>query len=350
MNNSVSFLPSYDDQPTKAAEYLRQILPLMSRNKVPTNPTNYAIWYEYVAGKNNALKEAINALIEKKAPFDPTTNEALYKKYICNDSIESFEKVRNNLLNLLGKSQRDISKAGETASNANNQFSKNSKLLKNAGDLSDIKEIVSEIIAKTTHLTEASLTLKQELDNTNSEIESLRSELEIVKEASITDSLTGLLNRRAFDHELNSIIEVAEVYPQGMILLLMDLDHFKRVNDNFGHLVGDKVLRYTSALIKQHVDEKHIVARYGGEEIAVIMPNTHRDDALKIANKIRVALEKSRLQRKDNGESIGQVTISIGAAKLQATDTIDTLIGRTDECLYKAKENGRNQVIDDSTL
>ncbi len=350
MSDSISFLPSYKDQPTKSAEYLRQALPLMTRNKISTDPTNYAIWYEYVAGQNGALKEAIDEMIEKKTPFDSKTSEALYKKYICNDSIESFENVRNNLLKLLGKTQQDVSKAGETASDASGQFSEKTKLLEDADDISDIKSIVSEIIAETTHLTEASQSLKQELDKTNSEIDTLRSELEVVREASITDALTGLLNRRAFDNELNNIIEVAEVYPQGVVLLMMDLDHFKRVNDNFGHLVGDKVLRYTSALMKQHVEDNHLVARYGGEEMAVIMPDTSHDKAVKIANKIRIALEKSRLQRKDNGESIGEITISIGAAKLQPSDTIDTLIGRADDCLYKAKETGRNRVIDDSQL
>jgi diguanylate cyclase len=350
MSDTISFLPSYKDQPTKSAEYLRQALPLMTRNKISTDPTNYAIWYEYVAGQNSALKEAIDEMIEKKAPFDSATSNALYKKYICNDSIESFENVRNNLLKLLGKTQSDVSKAGETASGASSQFCEKTKLLENASDISDIKDIVSEIIKETTHLTEASQTLKQELDKTNGEIDTLRSELEVVKKASITDALTGLLNRRAFDNELNNIIEVAEVYPQGVVLLMMDLDHFKRINDNFGHLVGDKVLRYTSALMKQHVEENHLVARYGGEEMAVIMPDTSRDKGIQIANKIRVALAKSRLQRKDNGESIGEITISIGAAQLKSSDTIDSLIGRADECLYKAKESGRNRVIDDSNL
>lgn len=350
MTAAITFLPEYNDQPPKAAEYLRQALPLMSKNKVATDPINYAVWYEYVSSENQALKTAIDAMIEKQTPFDHKTTQALYKKYICNDSIESFENVRNNLLNLLGKTQNDVSEAGNKASDANGQFSEKTRLLGNANDLSDIKDIVSEIITETTHLTEASRTLKNQLDQTNNEIETLRSELEVVKEASITDALTGLLNRRAFDNELNNIIEVAEVYPQGVVLLLMDLDRFKRINDNFGHLVGDKVLRYTSALIKQHVDENHLVARYGGEEMAVIMPDTSREKAVEIGNKIRVALEKSRLQRKDNGESIGEVTISIGAAKLQPSDTIDTLIGRADECLYKAKESGRNRLIDDSTL
>jgi diguanylate cyclase len=350
MSKTISFLPSYKDQPTKAAEYLRQALPLMSRNKVATDPNNYAIWYEYVAGQNSGLKEAIDEMIKKKTPFDPETSKALYKKHICNDSIESFESVRNNLLQLLSKTQDDVGQAGSTAAKASHQFSEQTKSLGDASDLSEIKEIVSEIIAETTHLTEASSTLKQELDKTNSEIELLRSELEVVKEASITDALTGLLNRRAFDSELNNIIEVAEVYPQGVVLILMDLDHFKRVNDNFGHLVGDKVLRYTSALIKQHVEESHLVARYGGEEMAIIMPNTNRNKAIGVANKIRIALEKSRLQRKENGESIGQITISMGVAKLKPSDTFDSLVARADKCMYKAKDRGRNRVVDDSDL
>ena len=118
----------------------------------------------------------------------------------------------------------------------------------------------------------------------------LRDELSKTQELATIDALTGLLNRWAFDNKLAELIDKATNSKQ--CLLILDLDHFKKVNDTYGHIVGDKVIRYTAGLLKKHTVENHSAARYGGEELAVIMPNTELKDALDIAEKITQILSK----------------------------------------------------------
>lgn len=131
---------------------------------------------------------------------------------------------------------------------------------------------------------------------------------------------------------------------------MRDLDHFKKVNDTFGHQVGDNVLRYTANLKKQNIIEHHYDARYGGVEMAIIMPDTPFNEAMEIAEKIRDALAKHPLKRKDSKESIGIVTVSIGVSSFQPNDSIETLVERVDKTMYLAKKSGRNQVMAESLV
>ena len=128
-------------------------------------------------------------------------------------------------------------------------------------------------------------------------------------------------------------------------LVILDLDYFKKINDSFGHLIGDKVLRYIASIMKQQIAENHFAARYGGEEMAVIMPDTDLEKGLEISENIRKAVEKNRLKRKDDGGSIGKITLSAGITCFEPQDTVEMLIERADRALYEAKDKGRNQVV-----
>ena len=350
MSKTRTFLPNYQDTSPKAAEYLRQALPLMSQNGVTTNPINYAIWYEYVSGGNMALVEAVDALIEIKQTFDEATNDGLYRKFIFDDSINGLEKIHNDLGNLISNTMSSVDEANQKATSAEGVLNSNSKKIQNATDLSEVTSVLNNIILETKELASTSNLLKRKLHETTTEIADLRKELEKTRETATTDSLTGLLNRGAFDEKLGEILKQNQDDPQLVSLLFMDLDNFKKINDNFGHLVGDKVIRFTAALIKQHISGHHLAARYGGEEVAVIMPDTSRQKAVFLAEKMRESLSRSKLQRKESGETIGQVTISIGVSQLKQGDSFDDFVNRADKALYMAKENGRNCVIDETAL
>jgi len=204
---------------------------------------------------------------------------------------------------------------------------------------------LTEIIAGTKGLAETSMTLQAQLDDNKKEMQLLRQELEHARETAKTDALTGLLNRRAFDQKLNEYIEIHQQNNDDLCLLILDIDHFKQVNDTFGHQMGDNVLRYTANLMKQHITEYHCAARYGGEEMAIIMPNTPLNKAMEIAEKIRASLAQHPLKLKGSKKSIGKVTISIGVSSFKINDSIESLIERADKAMYQAKDNGRNQIM-----
>ena len=348
MHKNTTFLPTYNASSQQNSEYLRQMLPLMMEHHVPVDPVNYAVWYHYVAGTNPDLNKAIDNLIRDQKPFDSDTSFNLYKTYVCNASLESFEKINSNLLRLIDQIAFSVNATSKKASAAKDKFNVKLNEIKIAEKESNLKSILLGVIFETTQLAEVTNALKNQLDTANKEMKQLRNELDHVREASNTDGLTGLLTRRAFDMALDELVKNAST--KNVCLSLLDIDHFKRVNDSFGHLVGDKVLKYVATLLKKYSAEHHYVARYGGEEMAIIMPNTTLIEAFNLIEQIRRELENSLLKYKGDTETIGKVTVSAGIASFKVRDTAYTFIERADNALYQAKETGRNKVVTENML
>lgn len=162
---------------------------------------------------------------------------------------------------------------------------------------------------------------------------------ETVLELSIRDELTGLYNRRYLYQELAREIVRSSRYEDPLALLMFDIDHFKRINDTYGHAAGDEVLRIVSQIIGQNLRGSDVPCRYGGEEIAVILPNTVEADALQLAERIRNMLARHKIAY----ESIDlSITVSIGITAWQTTDGANQMLNRADQALYEAKAEGRN--------
>ena len=163
-----------------------------------------------------------------------------------------------------------------------------------------------------------------------------------IQELAITDGLTGLYNHRYFQDSLQNEIKLARREPMEFSLMLLDIDHFKRFNDTYGHQAGDEVLKHLARLLKEHAREIDTVARYGGEEFVLILRQCELKMAGKTAERIRKACEKQRIKI---GEDIMNITISVGVASYPVHAAEGArLIAIADESLYKAKREGRNRV------
>jgi diguanylate cyclase (GGDEF)-like protein len=163
-----------------------------------------------------------------------------------------------------------------------------------------------------------------------------------LREASITDELTGLRNRRFLLSRFNEEFERARRHNSQIGFMMMDLDHFKKINDTYGHPFGDLVIKSAAKIISIAMREYDIAARYGGEEFAVLVTETKRQDLVALAERIREQLENQDIS--DAGITV-RVTISIGVTSLNEVDTPETLLKRADNALYQAKHEGRNRVV-----
>ncbi|KRA57772.1 response regulator PleD [Caulobacter sp. Root655] len=173
----------------------------------------------------------------------------------------------------------------------------------------------------------------------------LRQNLDHSLELAVTDQLTGLHNRRYMSGQLDSLVKRAALGGDPVAALLIDIDHFKKINDGFGHDVGDEVLREFALRLASNVRAIDLPCRYGGEEFTVIMPDTQLADALRIAERIRMHVSGSPF-RVAHGSELLTVTISIGvSATFGPNDTPETLLKRADEAVYEAKASGRNAVV-----
>jgi diguanylate cyclase len=211
----------------------------------------------------------------------------------------------------------------------------------------EIGIIVKFLLAENAKMQHEAGELKKSLEQSKSQIDNLRSHLAEAQEISMRDPLTSLSNRRRFDDSLAR--ELADAREQGtsLSLVLADIDNFKKVNDLFGHTIGDEILKMFARVLRDNVCARDTVARYGGEEFAVILPETEVENARRITERMRSQLEGMQLALNDSGQEIGKITASFGIAELSLGDDADTLVQRADAKLYQAKCAGRNRVAVD---
>ncbi len=202
-----------------------------------------------------------------------------------------------------------------------------------------------EVLVELAHSTMREIRLRQALRDAEVLNQQLREQLRKVdalnlalNELARTDPLTGLRNRRAFDDSLELELAVVERTQSPLSLLMLDVDHFKRINDNFGHEAGDKVLRSIAQVLNGCVRIIDVVARVGGEEFAVILPHTDEQGALEVAQRMRAAVAQATWLSQPT-------TISIGSASLRDAESACNLFARADAALYEAKKSGRNRVV-----
>lgn len=332
-------------QPTKqAAEYLRQVIPLLSQEKLPPTPINYSVFYCYLSGFSSALTQVIDDIRQNKKAFTLPLMLELYEKYVLgSETLEQQEKIQKALEQVMQEASEEVNKATDEATDYTSLITQHSDTLLTDSDPHAMSLVLNQILQDTRSMVRSNKLIQERMHDTNTEITKLKKELALIKEAADQDALTGLKNRGAFDQKMEHILTVKEA--KECTLIVIDIDHFKRINDNFGHLVGDRVIRYISSLLTQLIGDQHFISRYGGEEFTVILEGVPLQEVKSLANKVRIAMANSKLQRKGSQDTLGQVTLSAGIASLSAKDDAESFIARADKALYQAKETGRNKVV-----
>jgi diguanylate cyclase len=334
----------------ESAGYVRLALPLMSQYNIPITPRNYSIWYDYVSGKNKELREAIDSMIGKAEQFSDEINDMLYQRFCSEVEEGALTELRENLRQLLIDIFSEVAKLTEQAGEYEEIVSKSVDKLSDDVSIQDIRSVVDEIIVETKKIGRSGKDAQEKLQDATGELEALKQEFEQAKAAALVDFLTGVANRKAFDGAIKGSVEQAASASEVLSLLMIDIDHFKRFNDEYGHIVGDEVLRLVAKKIKENVRGRDFVARYGGEEFAVILPGTQIGGARTVAENIRSSFSEGKLKRVKTSEYLGTITISIGAAQFRPGESLENFVDRSDQALYAAKEAGRNRVATEADL
>ena len=334
----------YNETKEQSSEYLRLALPLMAGQNAALHPVSYAVWYEYVSGRNAPLRASVDERLKSGAALDEQTVESLYRQHIAEMDAATANEVQASFQRVLADVSTSAARAGDEADRFGSALEQFSGDLGQGSDAAALQSAAAAAQQKTRSVRDAVGALKDRLDASRREVDALRAQVTRARLDALIDGLTGLTNRKGFDTALAECLAGLGPDSQGPSLLMADIDHFKRVNDSYGHLLGDKVIRTVAQIIKANIKGKDIAARYGGEEFVVLLPDTPLRGAGSLAEKIRATVAGSRIRRLDNNETLEQVTLSIGVACFRRGESGVDLVGRADSALYAAKGGGRNRV------
>jgi diguanylate cyclase len=318
----------------------------MKALRQPATPRNYEIWYNYATGYQPSLNQTINETLKHKGTLSDADLESIYETYLSPVRLsERIDTVGSQVKGEIEQVMAMIDAAAGSASSYTESLTDMSAKLGQSKDRESLRAIIESLVHTAKEMKASNQKLEERLNASKQEINELQTNLEVMRNETLTDPLTQLANRKFFDSAIEAAIIDARAKNEALSLMMTDVDHFKKFNDNFGHLTGDQVLRLVASAVKQNVKGRDIAARYGGEEFAIILPNTVLRSAITVADHIRRAVMTKELMKRSTGEHLGHVTISIGVATLHKTDSPQTLIERSDKCLYAAKRHGRNRVM-----
>ena len=328
------------------APFAESAIGMMNSHGIPLTPENYMVWYTHVAGEDPTLSRLIDVYQSNGEPFSDKRNQELFDRFCApQKQAEAIEEVGSQmgktLTTLMGGVEENIQNTaayGDILSNFSAEMAASPEAAKMA-------ELITTLHSETSFMHNRIKALEDRLSAGATEISDLKKQLGEVQREANTDSLTMVANRKRFDMELRSQAADAIEAGTSLCLAMVDIDHFKAFNDTHGHQIGDLVLRLVARTLDLSTKGQDTVARYGGEEFAIILPETVLEDGFQLAERIRQKMAESRIRLKDREKNLGRVTISTGIAQYQPGEPLQQLIERADECLYKAKKNGRNCVI-----
>lgn len=315
------------------------------QEKLAPTPEIYELWYVYYAGISPEISRAIDILIANSQKITEDRCRDLYERFLSNTRSEELVRHAGDQINATIRSVsgavKDVHTA--TATYSGSLVSVQQRMEKVTSP-EEVQAIVQGMMQDTHEMLERNQKLEQELDKSSVLMQDLQRDLEQVRKEAMTDGLTGLSNRKAFDAAIARVTEEADASNTPFTLLMVDIDHFKTFNDNFGHQIGDQVLRLVARTLIEGVKGKDIAARYGGEEFVIILPETTLSAGVAVGNSLRKAVATKDVINRSSGEKLGRITMSVGVAEFTPGEKIADLIERADAALYTAKHNGRNQV------
>jgi diguanylate cyclase len=342
----VGIMPSEIDsllRNPKAYQLARKVIDAMESHRVWPTALNFELWMHYVAAKDSEVAAKIDSVLQSGAAFTDQVGEQIAAQHLLAAKLSGeILNAGKSLSDELDSVSRAIESARETSEAYGQQLATASESLAEQ-DADAVRAMVETLSVATRKVREENQALESQLADTTDELARLRENLAQVRRDAMTDGLTNLANRKAFDEALENACAEAEANGQPLTLAVVDIDHFKVFNDTWGHQTGDQVIRYVASVIGRIADAPRFSARYGGEEFAVIFPGETPESAVTAMEAARAEISSRILKRRSTNEDLGAITISTGIAQRRPGEPLASLIESADRALYASKHAGRNR-------
>ncbi len=317
------------------SEIVKDVLTFMAKEKIIPSPQNYERWFRiFCYAKENNLNLSKSELVD--IYFD------LYQVKLDKKDVEStgiVERLAEELFEEIQKVLKNVSEHDRGISEGGQKLEE----MVSMAPSQDIQKVLNRIMHEVKGLKNVNRKFIKKLEEQKEEINRLREELRRVKEEANIDPLTGLRNRRSFERTLSEFFRDFKKFGYPFSLIMLDLDNFKNINDTYGHLVGDRVLKEIGNILRNYLRAKDVPARTGGEEFTIILPGITREEALMVAERLRKVIANYTVEHEDRKIS---PTASFGVAEMnEDIESPEDLLKMADENLYKAKRQGKNAVV-----
>lgn len=338
-------MPNNADLPLDYGPDPEHVLATMRDAGVQLTPENYHVWFAYVGGENGALNSQIDRVRESGQPFTQEINGRLYAEFFDDTSDARTRRLAQKKTHAVLRGALDAILASQNDAAAyQDSLSDFTGTLAKLTDAQEVEGLVKALVEESNRMAKSGILYQQQLQDARAEAMKLNEELDKAIESSSLDPLTGLFNRKAVDEKIIELIGEYQEEGEPFSVVMVDVDNFRDFNTNYGHQIGDAVLRAVGKTLREGVKGLDFVARYGGEEFILFLPNTGLENGAIVANKIRSMVESNRKQVSKTGQMLEAITVSCGIAEITTNDTPETVVDRADRALYLAKNSGRNQV------
>lgn len=329
----------------------REAVARMEEHAVWPTPLNFELWLHYCGQPESPLARELDRLLKAGEAITDDVSETLAAAYLprvrlseeLRDAGAQLSRELRNVAVALAEAQSSQTEYGATLDGA-------SRSLASGPQGVDLERLVATLSEATKTVQSQSNSLEKRLHESTREVGKLREHLDQVRREAMTDALTALANRKALDEHLALACRSAAEAGAPLTLAVVDIDHFKRFNDTWGHQTGDQVIRYVASVLARIGAAPRFAARYGGEEFAVVFSGETAMAAELVLEQVREEIGGRLLRRRSTNEELGAVTVSIGVAQLHAGEAMTSLIGRADAALYVSKRGGRNRVTNAEAL
>lgn len=302
---------------------------------IDPTPCNYALLYRHYIGGEADLGDAVARMIETGFAPEDQSNDGM--------SEADLQAIANSAQEELSALERLVSNSHDDARGFGDALEGKAKKMSGSRDgdtvIANLIDLTRAMIVKTR-------AAESELRTRGEAMSSLQASLVDARAKADTDALTGLSNRRAFERMLGAAIERAHHSRRHLSLAICDVDHFKLINDQFGHVTGDRVLKLISDILNDHCAGKGHVFRFGGEEFVILFEELEADAAYELVDSARRDLADRNIVKKETGEPLGKITLSAGIGGMPPAVDASNLLRIADRALYAAKANGRNCTIE----
>jgi len=329
----------------KVGKISKQAWNRIASEGLPPTPQIYELWYVYYCESDQDVLRAMEKLLAEEDQISEGHCLTIYNQFLSHTRYDQeVRKASDSVQQAIEDAKTVVDEVKISTHEYSEDIKAHTRVLLTETDPITVRKVLDDVVSTTDNMVKKNEELERQLLSSAEMMEEMRRNMEEAQKEARTDALTGVANRKAFEQTMQALVEDFAKNQSGFCLIMMDIDHFKNFNDNYGHQIGDQVIKLVAQTLFDGIKGRDVVCRYGGEEFAVILPETGMQGGLKVAEMLRMDVASKDLVNRTTGEKLGTITLSGGVAEYRDEESVDDIVERADAALYKAKHNGRNQI------